>query len=82
MANRDKVQDVKSKILEKWSFERKDSEHLVPFFKKTKPKKSARRNKRPNFNSDVKVERNEVREVGDIELEENTLTNQVLRDTW
>ena len=42
----------------------------------TRPKKSARRSRRLNFNSNTELERGEVKEVSEIELEDNTLTNQ------
>ena len=46
----------------------------------TKPKKTSRRSKRINFNSDVESERNENGEVSELENVENVLTDQEIVD--
>ena len=46
----------------------------------TRPKKTSRRSKRLNFNSDIELERKENGEVSEIELSENNPTDQELTD--
>ena len=46
----------------------------------TRPKKTSRRSKRINFNSDVESERNENGEVSELENVENALTDQEIVD--
>ena len=46
----------------------------------TRPKKTSRRSKSINFNSDVESERNENEEVSELENVENVLTDQEIVD--